>query len=56
MGRRPDRDNLRRGVELDDPERCALRIAEDSDAADLGHVHRLRKHGAAELCCRGHDT
>src|SRR5437588_7386871 len=36
---------------LDDPERSPLRIAEDSDATDLGDVYRLRERRAAELLC-----
>lgn len=41
---------MKRG-RLDDPERGALRIAEDGDAPDLGDVNRLHGRGAAELLC-----
>src|SRR5712691_3099407 len=44
-------DDLRSGVGLDDSERGALRIAENADAAHLGHVHWRDERGAAELLC-----
>jgi hypothetical protein len=50
----PAERRLRHGLGLDDPEGGALRVAKHGDPPDLGYVHRLRQHRAAELgCLRG---
>jgi hypothetical protein len=46
---RPARRDQLSGLGLDDPEHRALWIAEDGDATDGRHVHRLHECGAAEL-------
>src|SRR5207237_10402617 len=40
---------LRGGIGPDDPERRALRIAEDGETTHLRDVHRVHERGAAEL-------